>query len=278
MYDFLRSSTHCHSANCSRVHSAEMREDLKANMRRAYSKFSQEKIDASSKPNEYKSILFALCYFHAAILGRRKFGAPGWSKIYNFNDGDLTICADILNNYLEAFDQVPWKDIRYLYGAIMYGGHITDHWDRITNGTYLDVLIEPRLLQNMNLIPATSPIYRILDPNKSSYSDYQKYIEKLPTESPQMFGMHPNAEINFLTNLCEYTFENIVDMQGSSAAGGGGDDGGVAAVVTRFRETIPEAFSMIKLNDTINAKCGEAGAGPYETVSSQEAEVMNTML
>lgn len=79
--------------------SNEAPSDIKANMRRAFSKFSQEKIDKSSKPNEYKSILFALCYFHSAILGRRKFGPPGWSKIYNFNDGDLTICADILSNY-----------------------------------------------------------------------------------------------------------------------------------------------------------------------------------
>jgi len=50
--------------------SNESPSDLKANMRRAYSKFSQEMCDASSKPNEYKSILFALCYFHSAILGR----------------------------------------------------------------------------------------------------------------------------------------------------------------------------------------------------------------
>lgn len=160
----------------------------------------------------------------------------------------------------------------------MYGGHITDHWDRITNGTYLDVLIEPRLLQNMNLIPVSSPIYRILDPNKSSYSDYQKYIEKLPTESPAMFGMHANAEINFLTNLCEYTFENIVDMQGSSVAGGGSDESGTGALVQRYKETIPESFNMLKLADVIVAKCGDVGAGPYETVATQESEVMNRLL
>lgn len=39
--------------------SNESPSDIKANMRRAYSKFSQEMVDASSKPNEYKSILFA---------------------------------------------------------------------------------------------------------------------------------------------------------------------------------------------------------------------------
>ena len=27
----------------------------------------------------------------------------------------------------------------------MYGGHITDPWDRLTNSTYLDVYVEPRI-------------------------------------------------------------------------------------------------------------------------------------
>jgi dynein heavy chain len=124
----------------------EAPQDLKANLRRAYSKFSQDKIDASTKQNEFKSILFGLCYFHSLILGRKKFGSQGWSRGYNFNDGDLTICADVLHNYLKAYDVVPYDDLRYLYGEIMYGGHITDNWDRRTNNTYLKVLIKPELL------------------------------------------------------------------------------------------------------------------------------------
>lgn len=61
-------------------------------------------MNLSSKKNEYKNILFALCYFHSVVLGRRKFGTQGWARTYNFNDGDLTICADVLHNYLEKYD------------------------------------------------------------------------------------------------------------------------------------------------------------------------------
>lgn len=82
----------------------------------------------------------------------------------------------------------------------MYGGHITDGWDRRTNNTYLKVLIKPELMSNMNLIPYNSPVYWILDPSKHDFKDYINYIEKLPVESPAMFGMHSNAEINYLTN------------------------------------------------------------------------------
>lgn len=34
----------------------------------------------------------------------------------------------------------------------MYGGHITDFWDRRTNNTYLKVLIKPEILDGANLM------------------------------------------------------------------------------------------------------------------------------
>lgn len=39
--------------------------------------------------------------------------------------GDLNISVSVLYNYLEANAKVPWEDLRYLFGEIMYGGHIT---------------------------------------------------------------------------------------------------------------------------------------------------------
>lgn len=58
-------------------------------------------------------------------------------------------------------------------------------------------------MNNMNLVPSNSPIYRVPDPNKNKFIDYINYIDKIPNESPMMFGMHSNAEINYLTNQCE---------------------------------------------------------------------------
>jgi dynein heavy chain, axonemal len=121
---------------------------LKANLRRAYAKFNQEFLDAAQKkPSEFKACLFALCFFHAQIIGRKKFGSQGWSRVYNFNDGDLTICADVLQNYLMKYQVTPYDDLRYIFGEIMYGGHITDEWDRRTNRTYLQVIVRPELMQ-----------------------------------------------------------------------------------------------------------------------------------
>lgn len=55
-----------------------------------------------TKETEFKCILFALCYFHAVVAERRKFGAQGWNRSYPFNNGDLTISINVLYNYLEA--------------------------------------------------------------------------------------------------------------------------------------------------------------------------------
>lgn len=119
---------------------------MQANLHKALSNFNQETLEQCGKEAEFKVILFALCYFHAVVAERRKFGPQGWNKIYPFNVGDLTISVFVLYNYLEANSKVPWEDLRYLFGEIMYGGHITDDWDRRLCNTYLEELLQPELV------------------------------------------------------------------------------------------------------------------------------------
>lgn len=59
---------------------------------------------------------------------------------------------------------MPYQDLRYIYGEIMYGGHITDDWDRRTNGTYLEVLIRPEIMTQMQL--TLQPGFKSPDPAK----------------------------------------------------------------------------------------------------------------
>ena len=99
--------------------------DIKSNLTRSWAEFGQERIDSSSKPDDFKACLFSLCWFHSIILGRRRFGPQGWSRAYSFNTGDLVICSNVLTSYIDAADAaglgVPWADLRYIFGEIMYG-------------------------------------------------------------------------------------------------------------------------------------------------------------
>lgn len=209
------------------------------------------------------------------MSGRIKFGCQGWSKKYPFNDGDLTICGRVLNNYLNKSDvlgtDVPWPDLRYIFGEIMYGGHITDPWDRRVNNTYLTVLVTPELLANVNLAPG----FKSPDASKMGYSHYVKYIEeKFPLESPSMFGLHPNAEIGFLTNQGISIFKTISNVSGGSGIGGGGEIGGAGVFINSYMSQLPTNLDMLE----IRSKLKDEDFTPFIIVSLQESDRMNVLL
>ncbi len=51
-----------------------------ANLHKALDNFDQEVLDSCSKDAQFKVILFALCYFHAVVSQRTKFGPIGWNR------------------------------------------------------------------------------------------------------------------------------------------------------------------------------------------------------
>ena len=77
----------------------------------------------------------------------------GWNRRYPFSLGDLTTCAAVLQNYMEDRPTVPWDDLRYMFGEIIYGGHITDDWDRRLCCTYLRHCICNEALEGAVLCP-----------------------------------------------------------------------------------------------------------------------------
>ena len=46
---------------------------------------------------------------------------PPPPRAYPFSAGDLLCCGQLAANYLEQGGRVPWEDLRYLFGEIMYG-------------------------------------------------------------------------------------------------------------------------------------------------------------
>lgn len=52
---------------------------------------------------------------------------------------------------------------------------------------------------------------------------YHEYIDdNLPPESPYLYGLHPNAEIGFLTVTSERLFRTVLEMQPKESDAGGG--------------------------------------------------------
>jgi len=87
-----------------------------------------------------------------------------------------------------------------------------------------------------------------------------------------MFGLHPNAEIGYLTNLGETLFTTIQDCSGGAGGGGASKkETVVKGLIDRFLEQLPAEFVMLDLN----AKAKEKS--PYVVVCLQECERMNTL-
>lgn len=113
-------------------------------------------------------------------------------------------------------------------------------------------------------------------PLNSDYQGYHTYIDDvLPPESPVLYGLHPNAEIGFLTTTSENLFRTVFEMQprDSSTGDGAGDsrEETVKAMLDDILEKLPEAFNLLELSAKAEEKT------PYVLVAIQECERMNTL-
>ena len=65
-----------------------------------------------------------------------------------------------------------------------------------------------------------------LTPPSFDYTGYHSYIdENMPAESPYLYGLHPNAEIDFLTTKSEYLFRIVLELQPREVSSGSEFDG-----------------------------------------------------
>jgi dynein heavy chain len=256
-------------------------EGMKQNLARAYGNFTEEMFEACAKQAEFKQIVFALCYFHAAILERKKFGVGnmpdaasgiGWNMNYPFNTGDLLCCGQCVNNYLENNSNVPWDDIKYIIGEIMYGGHVVEDWDRRTVEMYLNHYFKEELLEGLDFFPKFPA-----PPSNLNHKQTMEYIaETFPTESPLAFGLHPNAEIGFKLREAESLCASVLSLQPRD---GGGEGGASTEHVARE--------ALVKLTEILEGKEFDMEdirkrapdpVTPYVMVAIQEAERMNVLL
>ncbi len=242
---------------------------MQANIHRALDNFTQENLERCSKDAEFRAVTFALTYFHAVVLERRKFGTQGWNKGYPFSTGDLMICTDVLFNYLETFTKVPWADLRYIFGEIMYGGHISDDWDRRLCSAYLEVYLREEMMESgFELAPGFQ------QPPSLDIKDYHKYVdENLPQESPSLYGLHTNAEIGVLSKMADKLFKTILEMQPKEAtsAAGASKEEKVKALLDEILERLPENFNLPELMARVEERT------PYISVALQECDRMSIL-
>ncbi|MGH0148390.1 UNVERIFIED_CONTAM: hypothetical protein FKN15_039512 [Acipenser sinensis] len=204
-----------------------------ANLHAALYNFDQDTLEMCAREQEFKSILFCLCYFHACVAERRKFGPQGWNRSYPFNTGDLTISVNVLYNYLEANTKdtlemcAREQEFRSILFCLCYFHACVAErrkfgpqgWNRSYPFNTGDLTISVNVLYNY--LEANTKLEGELflapgfvAPPNLDYVGYHKYVDDvLPPESPVLYGLHPNAEIEFLTVISDNLFRTILEMQ-----------------------------------------------------------------
>ena len=253
---------------------------LKANLKQAIASFTKDFYE-DLEPR-IRGILFGLCQFHAVVVERKKFGTKGYNMSYPFSVGDLVNSATVLRNYMEtAPAKVPWVDLRYLFGEIMYGGHIVNAFDRILANTYLDYFMKEDILDEMVLYPYLDKDFGNADVFKapSPTFNYDKLVEHveecLTSETPVAFGLHPNAEIGMRTRKSDDLLKMVLELStGNDNSSEEGKNG--QQVTETIVQEILDALRDCKFEiDTIVMNLDDLG--PFQNVVIQECERMNAL-
>jgi len=225
----------------------------------------------------WRKLVFGLCFFHAIIQERKKFGPLGWNIKYEFNDSDRECALDNLRIFLEEGD-IPWDALTFITGEITYGGRVTDAWDQRCLRAILKTFFSPETLEP-GYKYSPSGVY--FSPDADSIQAYRDYVESLPfSDEPEIFGMHDNANIAFQTQETHTLVSTILDVQPRLASSGGGktSDEIVYELAENILNRIPEKLDLEKASPELFEPDTKGQINSLSTVLSQEVDRFNNLL
>lgn len=184
---------------------------LRQNMSRTLDEITDESYEDCVKPKEFKKLFFALAFFHAVILERRKYGALGWNISYEWMNSDINISQMQVKMFLNEQPDVPYKALNYLVADVNYGGRVTDPKDKILIASLLQKYFTPEIMNDSYKL---SRLEGYFAPVEGPLDDVKAYVNSLPLDDePEVFGLHSNANIVYEQNLSLRFVDTVLIMQ-----------------------------------------------------------------
>ncbi|XP_053056801.1 dynein axonemal heavy chain 6 isoform X1 [Acinonyx jubatus] len=250
---------------------------LRANIRRAFTEMTPSFFEENILGRKWRQIIFGICFFHAIIQERKKFGPLGWNICYEFNDSDRECALLNLNLYCQE-GNIPWDALIYITGEITYGGRVTDTWDQRCLRTVLKRFFSPETLEE-DYKYSESGIY--FAPLADTLQEFKDYIENLPLiDDPEIFGMHENANLVFQYKETNTLINTILEVQPRSSSGGEGksNDEIVQELVASVQIRVPETLEMESASESLFTKDSQGRLNSLTTVLGQEVDRFNQLL
>ncbi|CAL8330997.1 unnamed protein product [Merluccius merluccius] len=250
---------------------------LRANVRRAFTEITGNFFEEHIMGRPWRKIIFGLCFFHAIIQERKKFGPLGWNIRYEFNDSDRECALLNLNLYCKD-TTIPWEALIYITGEITYGGRVTDAWDQRCLRTVLKGFFSPGTLEPGYTYSASGVYYA---PEEDLLDTYKTYIEGLPVlDDPEVFGMHENANLAFQRQETLTLISTILEVQPRSSALGGAksNDDIINELADSILAKLPERLDMDEAEESLFVRDDKGRLNSLTIVLGQEVDRFNNLL
>lgn len=246
---------------------------MKANLKLSYSQLDDKVMNNCKKPEEFKKLLYGLCFFHAIVQERRKFGPIGWNIAYAFTYEDLVVSRRQLNLFLDEYDEIPFKVLNFIIADINYGGRVTDDNDKRLISTILKHYMSKETLEDGYKFSESG---NYCSPEAGVQADYLNQIDKLPHNAgPEVFGLHDNAEITTNQNQGLDLLRWVQSLQTRSTGVGGKSREEMISDIAKFIEgKLPKAFDLKEVMIKYPTKPEES----MNTVLTQEIEKYNRLI
>ncbi|XP_063709228.1 dynein axonemal heavy chain 12-like [Culicoides brevitarsis] len=253
---------------------------LKQNLLKSYNSEPMNDVDFYSgcpplKETAFTRLLFGICFFHAVVQERKKFGALGWNIPYGFNESDFQISVQQLQLFLNTYEEIPYQAISYLTGECNYGGRVTDFWDRRLISTILDDYVNSEVVENVNYRFCESLEFGM--PQRTEHRKVVEFIEEnVPLmPNPDVYGLHPNAGIQRDLNTSNLLIDSMFLVQGKASGGSDTDtDKALMTFAIEIEAKLPKPFDLEEVIKKYPIDYNES----MNTVLVQEMERFNKLL